>query len=1040
MPSFWSETGEITSPASTGNQSYNFTGAGNGLVPKAIIFFASFKSAGSTGADDHRMFGFTTGSTAARNQCHCWQNNDGVGTQNMTVGFSETSCIFKNDDNATTTDLAAVLVSFDTDGFTLNWTTTAAGVAIQYVAIGGDDLSVFADNFDTGTGTGNIAETGVGFQPKAAIFVWSRLATTAGSFVSADANFGIGVATSSTADWVWESAGDDGATVNEFYGDLCDNNCIKTLTASTGTVDSEFALVSFDSDGFTIDPLNAPAASLTVSYLCIGGANINVAAGTETAPTSVTTKATNVGFEPQLVMLAGFNTTAVVNNSGYTAGDRAASFGFGIPSADSRCCFWIEDNASDPIDCNGGTSATKCISIRSPTAIGTVSAEADIDASTSTEFVLNWTTAGTAFIFGYLAIGGTTAALELAADAGSYTVTGQTAGTQYGRVVAANAGSYAVTGQNATLSKGLTLLADAGSYAVTGQDVTFNRTYVADANAGSYAVTGQTAALEHDKQIIADGGSYAVTGQDAVLAKGLSLSAEAGSYAVTGQDATFNRTYAVDAGAGSYAVTGQNATFDRTYVLDAGVGSYAVTGSDAALEYTPAGTWNCPAGVTFDGTNDYLTRGADLTGSANNSRGTCCFWVKFAAAGDGVRQRILNAGNAAVIIERTAANRFQVFVVDSTGAISATLGGAVNRTSAGGWMSVLMSWDTNFTAGNKLMSIWVNDADDSGVKTDAGAAFDVDYTATDWGVGARPSDGANKLNGDLADFWFAQGVYFDFSVEANRRKFIHASGGAVSLGADGSTPTGTAPIVYLRGPATGFETNRGSGGDFTVTGALADSGTNPPCGAEVVAEAGSYAVTGQTAALNLGRAVAAEAGSYAVTGQDATFNRTYAVDAGAGSYSVTGQDATFDRTYVLNTEAGSYVVTGSDAALEFDRQLIAGAGSYAVTGSDADLYFNRLIEANAGGYVITGFDAGLELGRILSAEAGSYLVTGSDVTLTITAASVPGLADIENTIAGAAITGSAPGSSISASSGGASVSGSKPGAGISGSVGGATIQ
>lgn len=400
--SFWAETGQITSPAGTGNQAYTFSGAGNGLVPKAIIFFASFIAAGSTGADDHRMVGFTTGATAARNQCHCSQNQDGVGTVNRIYGFSETSCIFKNDDNATTVDLAAVLVSFDTDGFTLNWTTTASGVNIQYIALGGDALEAYADNFDIAAATGNQSATGVPFQPKALITLWSRANTTSGSFVSEDAGLGIGVAVSSSARWIWAGFGDDGALTNEAYDDISDNVCYKVFTEGTGGIEGEGDFVAFTSDGFTVNRTNATVAAFTLSYLALGG-NIQVAAGTETAPTSATTKATNVGFDPQFVMLAGVNSTAV-DNDAFAAEDRAASLGFGVPSADSRCCFWIEDNASDPIDCNSGASATKCISIRSPTAIGTVLAEADIDASASNSFVLNWTTAATAHIFGYLAI------------------------------------------------------------------------------------------------------------------------------------------------------------------------------------------------------------------------------------------------------------------------------------------------------------------------------------------------------------------------------------------------------------------------------------------------------------------------------------------------------------------------------------------------------------------------------------------------------------------------------------------------------------
>jgi hypothetical protein len=62
--------------------------------------------------------------------------------------------------------------------------------------------------------------------------------------------------------------------------------------------------------------------------------------------------------------------------------------------------------------------------------------------------------------------------------------------------------------------------------------------------------------------------------------------------------------------------------------------------------------------------------------------------------------------------------------------------------------------------------------------------------------------------------------FLDISVEANRRKFINAAGDPVDLGSDGSTPTSTAPIVYQNGDFTNFETNQGTGGNFTVTGAL----------------------------------------------------------------------------------------------------------------------------------------------------------------------------------------------------------------------------
>jgi hypothetical protein len=72
--------------------------------------------------------------------------------------------------------------------------------------------------------------------------------------------------------------------------------------------------------------------------------------------------------------------------------------------------------------------------------------------------------------------------------------------------------------------------------------------------------------------------------------------------------------------------------------------------------------------------------------------------------------------------------------------------------------------------------------------------------------------------GDLAELWFAPGVFIDFSIEANRRKFRKANGKAASLSNDGSGPTGTPPLFYMT--ITPFSTNEN---DFLVN--YADSGS-----------------------------------------------------------------------------------------------------------------------------------------------------------------------------------------------------------------------
>ena len=98
----------------------------------------------------------------------------------------------------------------------------------------------------------------------------------------------------------------------------------------------------------------------------------------------------------------------------------------------------------------------------------------------------------------------------------------------------------------------------------------------------------------------------------------------------------------------------------------------------------------------------------------------------------------------------------------------------------------------------------------------------IDYTRGNWEVGSD-SGGAQKANADFADLWF-DASYLDITAAANRRKFIDGSGRPVNLGVDGSVPTGAAPLLYCslltNSVAGDFATNRGTGGNMTVTGTL----------------------------------------------------------------------------------------------------------------------------------------------------------------------------------------------------------------------------
>jgi probable HAF family extracellular repeat protein len=129
-------------------------------------------------------------------------------------------------------------------------------------------------------------------------------------------------------------------------------------------------------------------------------------------------------------------------------------------------------------------------------------------------------------------------------------------------------------------------------------------------------------------------------------------------------------------------------------------------------------------------------------------------------------------------------------------------------------------------------------------------------TSAAWGVSldgsvvVGSSDTSLPLQFSAADFFFTPTSGFvDLTQIANRRKFFSASGGAPSLGSDGSAALGTIPAVFLHVSGGGLSTtadtfaqNNGSGGAFAITnGPLMLSSSVPP-GIAATAPAGPNVV------------------------------------------------------------------------------------------------------------------------------------------------------------------------------------------------------
>lgn len=206
---------------------------------------------------------------------------------------------------------------------------------------------------------------------------------------------------------------------------------------------------------------------------------------------------------------------------------------------------------------------------------------------------------------------------RLTAGAGAYNLTGQDAATKRGRLMAAGAGSFALTGQTAALLRGLRLTAGAGSFVLSGQAATPAIVRALTAGLGSYALSGQAASLLVGRVLAAAAGSYALTGQDATLRKGRSLTAGASAYDFLGQAAGLRAGRLMAAALGTFALTGQDATLNRGKTILAGAGSYALTGQDAAAKIgrrVAAGAGS----YSLAGQAAQLLRGARLSAGAGS--------------------------------------------------------------------------------------------------------------------------------------------------------------------------------------------------------------------------------------------------------------------------------------------------------------------------------------------------------------------------------------------------------------------------------------
>lgn len=226
--------------------------------------------------------------------------------------------------------------------------------------------------------------------------------------------------------------------------------------------------------------------------------------------------------------------------------------------------------------------------------------------------------------------------------------------------------------------------------------------------------------------------------------------------------------------------------------------------------------------ATFDGTNDYLSLGTDLTGNADDDQVLGFLAFKRGATGQAY---MYQNGGERFAIRFSPAN---VLIVEGKDTSNTKI-----RSVNGSSLSDTSSWHTLlFSMSATALHFYVDDVSD--IQSSTNDPGDIEFTRPAHGIWALANGGA-KFTGDGSIVWLGFGKFLDLSVEANRRIFVTSDNkisAALAASADGDVGGLGQPIIFLNSAVPDYENNLGTGGGFTENGTLV-AATGPEIGPNI---------------------------------------------------------------------------------------------------------------------------------------------------------------------------------------------------------------
>ena len=248
----------------------------------------------------------------------------------------------------------------------------------------------------------------------------------------------------------------------------------------------------------------------------------------------------------------------------------------------------------------------------------------------------------------------------------------------------------------------------------------------------------------------------------------------------------------------------------------AGPGVIATAGTKAAGFVTTA--------IEFATGTAYVTATDPGLFAADSDKFTMSFWFTSAAdTGEGIIFSVLQSAptTSSFVVYITGADVIN-FRTGSGGPMFQRTTTTFNRTDEA-WHHVLYSWN------NGTPQCYIDGISETLTDTTSNTGNINFSTSTDDPIiGAADTAGDRGHEGAISELYLMVGTQIDLSVQANREKFYSATGKAVDLGIDGSTPTGGAPELYWRGNIADDKKNEGSGPNFDASAGTSAAATSPP--------------------------------------------------------------------------------------------------------------------------------------------------------------------------------------------------------------------